>query len=170
MTLPSSLISDEIRLDKWGFDLAHFALTWHYPVRAGWECRRYSMECLKRPIFSINKLILKLSPPSGGRPYDFSICSEGRLDGQGLFSTISQQKECTFLKYAPLLHHALLCKIICSTAVITNLGFLILRGSSAVWRGVAQLIWNNINYDKITKSHLKTCSNKGGLKSSKQNS
>lgn len=111
MTLTSSLMSDEIRLDEGPDDLVPFALTWHYLVRAGWECRRYSVECLERPFFSINKLILKLSSPSGGRPYDFPICLAGRLHGQGLSSTISPQEECTFLKYAPLLHHTLHCKI-----------------------------------------------------------
>lgn len=97
-----------------GFDLAHFALTWQYPVKAGWECWRYSVECLERTFFSTNKLILKLSSPSGGQPYDFPICPAGMLNGQGLFSAISTKEECTFPKYAPLLCPTHLCKAVCS--------------------------------------------------------
>lgn len=54
------------------------------------------------------------------------------------------RKECTFLKYAPLLRHALQR----STAVIANQGALV-QFPGAAWKdcGGAQLIWKNRNYN-----------------------
>lgn len=74
MTVTNSPMSNEIRMDKWGFDLTQFALTWHYSVKAGWECQMYSAECLARSPFLHKQIHLEVSWLSGGRPYDFPIC------------------------------------------------------------------------------------------------
>lgn len=91
------------------------------------------------PFFSINKLILKLSSPSGGQPYDFPICLAGRLHGQGAILHRLSTGRVNLLQICC----AALSRISLpgSAAVILNRGKYSPESSNAAARGSMDKLW-----------------------------